>query len=53
MVYEIVGKVAVYIIGTLLFGAFADAFDSIDIDCGMFVGAWIAGILVFLCMILL
>ena len=52
MVYEIIGKVTLYIIGTLLFGAFADAFDSINADYGMFVGAWIAGILVFSWMIL-
>lgn len=52
MVYEIIGKIALYIIGTLLFGAFADAFDSVKNDYGMFVGAWIAGILVFLWMIL-
>ena len=52
MVYEIIGKVALYIIGTLFFGAFADAFDSVKTDYGMFFGAWIAGILVFLWMIL-
>lgn len=52
MVYEIIGKVVLYIIGTLLFGVFADSFDSIENDYGMFVGAWIASIIVFLWMIL-
>ena len=49
MVYEIIGKVALYIIGTLLFGAFSSAIDDdIEDSCGIFFGAWIAGIIVFL-----
>jgi hypothetical protein len=52
MVYEIIGKVALYIIGTLLFGAFTSAIDDIADNRGIFFGAWIAGILVFLWMIL-
>lgn len=52
MVYEVICKVVLYIIGTLLFGAFANAFDSVENDFGMFVGAWIASIIVFLWLIL-
>ena len=49
MVYEVIGKVAVYIIGTLLFGALTSVLDD---DMGVFCGAWIVGILVFLCLII-
>ena len=49
MVYEIIGKVVLYIIGTLLLGAF---FSAIDDDMEIFHGAWLAGISVFLWLIL-
>lgn len=49
MVYEFIGKVALYIIGTLLFGAFFSAIDDdMEDSRGIFFGAWIAGIMVFL-----
>lgn len=48
MVYEFIGKVVLYIIGTLLLGVI---FNSIDDDIedsrGIFFGAWIAGVIVF------
>ena len=50
MVYEAIGKTVLYIIGTLLGGAFISAID--DDDMGVFCGAWIVGILVFLCLII-
>lgn len=54
MVFEIIGKVVLYIIGTLLFGAFICAVDDDigDNGLGVFVGAWLAGILVFIWLIL-
>ena len=52
MVYEVIGKVALYIIGTLLLGAITDAIDDTENSWGIFFGAWFAGVLVFLWMIL-
>ena len=52
MVYEVIGKVALYIIGTLIFGAFTSAIFDMGDHWGIFFGAWIAGFLVFLWMIL-
>lgn len=49
MVYEFIGRIVVYIIGTLLFGAF---FSVIDDDGDIFCGAWLASIVVFLCLII-
>lgn len=48
MVYEVIGKVALYIIGTLLFGVFTSAIDYLGDHRGIFFGAWLAGIVVFL-----
>ena len=49
MVYEVIGKVAVYIIGTLLFGALTSVLDDdMGDNWGIFFGAWLAGIVVFL-----
>ena len=49
MVYEIIGKVVLYIIGTLLFGALTSALDDdMEDSRGIFFGAWIASIIVFL-----
>ena len=49
MVYEFIGKVALYIIGTLLFGALVSVLDDdMDDSRGIFFGAWIVGIIVFL-----
>lgn len=48
MVYEVIGKVALYIIGTLIFGAITDAIDDTGNSWGIFFGAWIVGIVVFL-----
>lgn len=48
MVYEVIGKVALYIIGTLLFGAFTSAIDDMADNWGIFFGAWVMGIAVFL-----
>jgi hypothetical protein len=48
MVYEVIGKVALYIIGTLIFGAFTSAIDDMGDNWGIFFGAWLAGIVVFL-----
>lgn len=51
MVYEVIGKVALYIIGTLLFGVVLDTIDDMG-DWGTCFWAWLAGILVFLCLII-
>lgn len=49
MVYEFIGKATLYIIGTLLFGALTSVLDDdMEDSCGIFFGAWIAGIIVFL-----
>ncbi len=48
MVYEVIGKVALYIIGTLIFGAFTSAIFDMGDHWGIFFGAWLAGIAVFL-----
>ena len=48
MVYEVIGKVALYIIGTLLYGAFISYLNDCEDDWGIFFGAWLAGIGVFL-----
>lgn len=49
MVYEGIGKIVLYIIGTVFFGAIFTAIeDDWGEDGSMFFGAWIAGILVFL-----
>lgn len=50
MVFEIIGKITLYIIGTLLVGGVA---EFIDIDCGIYFGAWIASIFVFIYLITL
>lgn len=51
MVYEVIGKTVLYIIGTLILGAFIGAID--DDNCyGVFWGAWIASIIVFLVLII-
>ena len=48
MVYEVIGKVVLYIIGTLLFGVFFNAIDNdMEDSRGIFFGAWIAGVIVF------
>lgn len=47
MVYEVIGKVALYIIGTLFFGAIIDAIDDTGDNWGIFFGAWVMGIVVF------
>ena len=54
MVYEVIGKVALYIIGTLLFGVFVSIFDDdIGDNCWVvFLGAWLMGIIVFLALII-
>lgn len=48
MVYEIIGKTALYVIGTLFFGVVLDAIDDVGDNWGIFFGAWLAGIVVFL-----
>lgn len=48
MVYEVIGKVAMYIVGTLLFGGFTSAIGDTWDDWAIFFGAWLAGIIVFL-----
>jgi hypothetical protein len=50
IVYEVIGKVVLYIIGTLLLGAFISGID--DAGDWIFCGAWLVGILVFLWIIL-
>ena len=52
MVYEVIGKVALYIIVTLIFGAFTSAIDDMGANWGIFFGAWLAGIVVFVWLIL-
>ena len=53
MVYEVIGKVVLYIIGTLLFGAIFTAIDGDWGDDGsIFFGAWFVGIAVFLVLML-
>ena len=54
MVYEVIGKVVLYIIGTLIFGAIIEGIDDMGNDnWGIFFGAWIMGIVVFLGLIVL
>lgn len=54
MVYEVIGKVVLYIIGTLVFGAFIEGIDDMgDDNWGIFFGAWVMGIVVFLGLIVL
>ena len=48
MVYEIIGKVALYVIGTLWFGAFINLLDDTGDNWSIFFGAWLASIIVFL-----
>ena len=36
MVYEVIGKVALYIIGTLLYGAFINYLNDYEDDWGIF-----------------
>lgn len=49
MVYEFIGKLTLYIIGTLIFGAFISVIDDDSGDNrGIFFGAWLASIVVFL-----
>jgi len=38
MVYEVIGKVALYIIRTLIFGAFTSAIDDTADNWGIFFG---------------
>ena len=52
MVYEVIGKVAIYIIGTLLLGTFTSWLDDTGDNGSLFFGAWFAGLLVFLGLIL-
>lgn len=53
MGYEVIGKVVLYIIGTLLLGAFSSAIDDdMEDSRGIFFGAWFASIMVFLWLIL-
>lgn len=53
MVYEAIGKTVLYIIGTLLGGAlFAVLDDDVEDSRGIFFGAWVVGILVFLWLII-
>lgn len=48
MIYEIIGKIVLYIIGTSLFGAFISFLDDDGDAWSIFFGAWLAGIIVFL-----
>ena len=53
MVYEIIGKMVLYIIGTLFFGAIPTAISGDWGDDGsIFFGAWLAGSFVFLWLII-
>lgn len=53
MVYEIIGKMVLYVIGTLFFGAIPNAIDdSWGDDGALFFGAWLAGSFVFLLLII-
>ena len=52
MVFEIIGKVVLYVIGTLFFGVCTSCLDDIDDIGGLFLGAWLAGIVVFIWLIL-
>ena len=47
MVFEIIGKVVLYIIGTLLCGGIMECTDYSDDPFGIFLGAWIVGVMVF------
>ena len=49
MIYEIIGKIALYIIGTLIFGAIISGIEDNE---WIFCGAWLAGFVVFLAMII-
>lgn len=52
MVYEVIGKLVLYIIGTSFFGAFCYVIlDDMEDDDSIFFGAWLAGIVVFLVLI--
>ena len=46
MVFEIIGKITLYIAGTLLVGSITEF-----LGYGIFFGAWIASIFVFVCLI--
>jgi len=48
MVYEVIGKVVLYIIGTLLYGAFISCLNDYEDNWSIFFGAWLASIIVFL-----
>lgn len=48
MIYEIIGKVALYIIGTLLYGIFISCLNDDEDVWSVFFGAWLASIIVFL-----
>lgn len=50
MVFEIIGKITLYIAGTLLVGSCTEFLDP---DCGIYFGAWIASIFVFIILITL
>ena len=53
MMYEAIGKTVLYIIGTLLSGAlFAVLDDDVEDSRGVFFGAWFAGIVVFLVLLI-
>ena len=53
MVYEVIGKVVLYIIGTLFFGAFPTAISGDWGDDGsIFFGAWLVGVAVFFVLML-
>ena len=52
MVFEIIGKITLYIIGTLLVGCFVEFLDDYTDDSyGIFFGAWLASIFVFVFLI--
>ena len=51
MVYEIIGKLALYVIGTLFFGFIISVLDDDNITedwWAIFLGAWLASVIVFL-----
>lgn len=49
MVYEVIGKVVLYILGTIFVGLL---FDDVSQWTDPWFGAWLAGVLVFTCLII-
>lgn len=47
MVYEVIGKLTLYVIGTWLFGSLIYLLDDGEHNWSIFFGAWVAGIAVF------